>query len=219
MTAVAAIGRSAPYVRLRPVDRLGAHGRVARVHASSPPEDLSDLLGLVARGDQDAFAAVYDATVRSVFAIVLNVVRNRAQAEEVTQEVYLDAWRSAPRFDPAQGSPKAWLHTIAHRKAVDRVLSAQRSTDRDQRHFDQTRAGEDTPDVSELVIAHDDGRRVREALAVLPEPQRVAVQLAYFSGYSHSQVAERLQIPLGTAKTRIREAMRRLRAHLGEAPS
>jgi len=189
------------------------------VQPLSRPDELGDLLARVARGDQDAFAAFYDATARSVFGIVLSVVRDRAQAEEVTQEVYLDAWRSAPRFDRAMGTPRAWLNTIAHRKAVDRVRSAQRSTDRDQRHFEQTEAVRSTPDVSEIVVATDEGRRVRDALATLPEPQRDAVRLAYFGGYSHSQVAERLQIPLGTAKTRIRDAMKRLRAQLGEVQS
>jgi RNA polymerase sigma-70 factor (ECF subfamily) len=192
---------------------------VERVHAQSSSDDLGDLLTRTARGDQAAFARLYDATVRSVFGIVLSVVRDRAQAEEVTQEVYLDAWKSAPRYRPAQGAAKAWLNTIAHRKAVDRVRSAQRSSDRDQRHFVESAAVTEAPDVSELVVASDEGRRVREALAILPDGQRDAIQLAYFAGYSHSQVAERLQIPLGTAKTRIRDAMRRLRAHLGEAAS
>ena len=112
-----------------------------------------------------------------------------------------------------------WLNTIAHRKAVDRVRSAQRSTQRDQRHFEQTTAVHAQPDVSEIVVAHDEGRRVRDALEQLPEAQRTAVELAYFSGFSHREVAERLGIPLGTAKTRIRDAMKRLRTQLGEASS
>lgn len=176
---------------------------------------LADLLVKVASGDQEAFAAFYDATSRVVFGIVLNVVRDRAQAEEVAQEVYVDAWKSAPRFDRRQGTPTAWLNTIAHRKAVDRVRSAERSTQRDQRHFEQTSAIKADPDVSDIVVAHDEGRRVRAALQQLPDAQRTAVELAYFSGFSHREVAERLEIPLGTAKTRIRDAMKRLRAQLG----
>jgi RNA polymerase sigma-70 factor (ECF subfamily) len=186
---------------------------------ASDSAELVDLLARVAGGDQDAFATFYDATSRVVFGIVLNVVRDRAQAEEVTQEVYVDAWKSAPRFDRRQGSPTAWLNTIAHRKAVDRVRSAQRSTDRDQRHYEQTSATTAEPDVSEVVVARDEGSRVRAALKQLPDSQRTAVELAYFSGLSHREVAEKLGIPLGTAKTRIRDAMKRLRGQLGEVSS
>jgi RNA polymerase sigma-70 factor, ECF subfamily len=198
---------------------LARRGTVVRMRSQAESTELADLLARVALGDQGAFAGFYDATSRTVFGIVLHIVRDRAQAEEVTQEVYVDAWKSAPRFDRNQGSPTAWLNTIAHRKAVDRVRSAQRSTDRDQRHFDRGQAESVQPDVSDLVVLRDEGRRVREALTHLPEAQRTAVHLAYFEGRSHSEVATLLQIPLGTAKTRIRDAMKRLRAQLGEASS
>ena len=145
-------------------------------------------------------------------------LRDRAQAEEVTQEVYVEAWKSAPRFDPQQGSASAWLNTIAHRRAVDRVRSAERSTKRDQRHFESELAPP-PPDTSDIVVAHDEGQRVRAALVALPEAQRTALQLAYFEGRSHREVAEELGIPLGTVKTRIRDAMKRLRNQLEEASS
>ncbi len=176
---------------------------------------MSDLLTQVAKGDQAAFAQFYDATSRSIFGIVLSVLRDRAQAEEVTQEVYVEAWRFASRFDPAQGSPTAWLNTVAHRKAVDRVRSSERSLQRDQRHFEGD-ADALTADTSDLVVATDEGQRVRAALDRLPEAQRTAVRLAYFEGRSHREVAEFLEIPLGTVKTRIRDAMKRLRQHLEE---
>jgi RNA polymerase sigma-70 factor (ECF subfamily) len=191
-------------------------GRVVRMRSQAESTELAELLARVARGDQEAFATFYDATSRVVFGIVLNVVRDRAQAEEVAQEVYVEAWKSAPRFDRRQGTPSAWLNTIAHRKAVDRVRSVERSTQRDQRHYEQTSATTAQPDVSEIVVANDEGRRVRDALEQLPDAQRTAVELAYFSGFSHREVAERLGIPLGTAKTRIRDAMKRLRVQLGE---
>lgn len=181
--------------------------------------ELAELLARVAQGDQEAFASFYDATSRTVFGIVLSVLRDRAQSEEVTQEVYVDAWKSAPRFDRRQGSASAWLNTIAHRKAVDRVRSAERSTQRDQRHFEQTLAVEAQPDVSDLVVARDEGQRVRAAMSQLPEPQRTVLGLAYFEGRSHREVAEILGIPLGTAKTRIRDGMKRLRAQLEEVSS
>jgi len=180
--------------------------------------ELAELLAQVASGDTDSFARFYDMTSRTVFGIVLSVLRDRAQAEEVTQEVYVEAWRSAPRFDANQGSPSGWLNTIAHRKAVDRVRSAVRSTQREQRHFEagMTPSAEDT---SDIVVARDEGRRVRDALQTLPENQRAAVQLAYFEGRSHREVAEFLGVPLGTVKTRIRDAMKRLRSQLGEVTS
>lgn len=207
-----------PAGRRRAPDRLGSHGRVDVMPPPTQRSDARDLvavMGRVASGDQTAFAELYDATSRSVFGIVLRVLRDRAQAEEVTQEVYVDAWRHASRFDGAQGSASTWLNTIAHRKAVDRVRSAERSAARDQRHFEYA-AGVPEPDVSDLVVARDDGRRVRAALQQLPEVQRTALELAYFEGRSQREVAEYLKVPLGTVKTRIRDAMKRLRTHLGE---
>jgi RNA polymerase sigma-70 factor (ECF subfamily) len=178
--------------------------------------ELDRLLQQIAAGDQTAFAAFYDATSRTVFGIVLSVVRDRAQAEEVAQEVYVEAWTSAPRFDAERGSASGWLNTIAHRKAVDRVRSSQRSQERDQRHFE---AGpvQLPQDTSDIVVAHDQGERVRAALQQLPEAQRTAVHMAYFEGRTYREVAEFLELPLGTVKTRIRDAMKRLRTHLGEA--
>ncbi len=185
--------------------------------ASSPrAAELSQLMAQAAAGDQLAFASLYDATSRVVFGIVLSVLRDRAQAEEVTQEVYIEAWTSACKFDANRGSAGGWLNTIAHRRAIDRVRSASRSTQRDQRHAEAELHLVEA-DTSDVVVSRDEGRRVRDALLTLPEAQRTAVQLAYFEGRTHREVAEYLQIPLGTAKTRIRDAMRRLRTQLGEA--
>lgn len=205
----------------RTTERFSPHGTVVDMWQSSQrPQraELSEFMSRVVNGDEDAFAALYDATSRSVFGIVLRVLRDRAQAEEVTQEVYVEVWRHASRFDGQQGSASGWLNTIAHRKAVDRVRSTERSTQRDQRHFEfeATRA---EPDVSDVVVARDDGHRVRAAMQKLPEPQRRALELAYFDGRSQREVAEFLQVPLGTVKTRIRDAMKRLRTHLGEEAS
>jgi RNA polymerase sigma-70 factor, ECF subfamily len=170
----------------------------------------------IAAGESAAFAPFYDATSRTVFGIVLQVLRDRAQAEEVTQEVYVEAWRSAGTFNASLGSVPAWINTIAHRRAVDRVRSVTRSTARDQRHFQVAGATAGT-DTAELVIEADEGQRVRQALETLPEAQRTALQLAYFEGRSYREVAECLEVPLGTVKTRIRDALKRLRMQLGEA--
>jgi len=172
------------------------------------------LLLRVADGDQAAFADWYDATSPTVFGIVLRVLRDRAQAEEVAQEVYVEAWRLAGRFDPTQGSSVSWLNTMAHRRAVDRVRSAERALRRDA-----LAAVDDPPepDPSDLAVLHDECRRAREAVEELSTPQRQVIELAYFQGRTHREVAALLDIPLGTAKTRIREALRHLRGHMEEA--
>jgi RNA polymerase sigma-70 factor (ECF subfamily) len=185
---------------------------------SSASYELVELMGRIAKGDQAAFADFYDATSRTVYGIVLRVLRDSAQAEEVAQEVYVEAWTSAPRFDAALGSPTGWLNTIAHRKAVDRVRSSERNIAREQRHFN-AETQRVTADTSDIVVAQDESLRVREALDRLPESQRTAVRMAYFEGRSYREVAESLELPLGTVKTRIRDAMKRLRTSLGEAAS
>jgi RNA polymerase sigma-70 factor, ECF subfamily len=166
------------------------------------------------QGDQEAFAQVYDATSARVFGLIVRVLRDRDQAAEVSQEVYLEAWRQAGGFDPQRGSVPGWLLTLAHRKAVDRVRSVTRSQGRDQRYADQEPM--EAPPSSEQVVAQDEQRRVRQALTALPDAQREALTLAYFDGCTHQQVSARLGIPLGTVKTRIRDGMHRLRRQLVE---
>jgi RNA polymerase sigma-70 factor (ECF subfamily) len=143
------------------------------------------------------------------------VLRDRAQAEEVSQEVFLEAWRTSIRYDPNQGTPAAWINTIAHRRAVDRVRSVERSTQRDQRHAERE-VESAAPDVSDIVVTREEGGRVRRALAALPEAQRTALTLAYYDGCTQREVAELLDVPLGTVKTRMRDAMKKLRTHLDE---
>jgi RNA polymerase sigma-70 factor (ECF subfamily) len=179
---------------------------------SSP--DLADLLRLSARGDEAAFSRLYDAVAGRVYGLVLRVVRDPAQAEEVAQEALLDIWRTSARFDPDQGSAVSWMLTIAHRKAVDRVRSAQASTDREEVYGARTqeRAFDETAEAVEQTL---EARRVRAAMATLTDTQRGAVELAYYGGYTHTEVASLLDIPLGTAKTRIRDGLIRLRDTLG----
>lgn len=172
--------------------------------------DLAALITRSARGDEQAFAALYDATAARVFGLVVRVVRDRAQSEEVTQEAYLDIWRHCTRFDPQAGSALSWMLTIAHRKAVDRVRSAQASKAREVTY--EVRSAEREHDSTlEQVEVRLDQQRVRRALDGLTETQRGAVELAYFGGHTHTEVAALLGIPLGTAKTRIRDGLIRLR--------
>src|SRR3954466_6534527 len=180
---------------------------------SSAP-DLAELLKACGRGDEASFAGLYDATSSRVFGLAVRVVRDPAQAEEVAQEAFLEIWRTSGRFDPAKGSPLGWLLTIVHRKAVDRVRPAEASTRRDTTYHQQNQAV-DHDSTAEAAAASLDARRVRSALGSLTDGQREALELAYFGGYTHTEVATMLDLPVGTAKTRIRDGLIRLRDTMG----
>lgn len=176
--------------------------------------DLPRLLHACSLGDEAAFATLYDATVARLFGLVLRVVRDRAQAEEVTQDAYLHIWQHSSRFDPDRGNAMNWLITIGHCKAVDRVRSAEATRRRDIAYDARDTA---TPFDQTTAEAHRnlDAQKVHRALDTLTENQRGALELAYFGGYTHQEVALMLGLPLGTAKTRIRDALIRLRDILG----
>lgn len=180
------------------------------------PARLADLLRRSALGDEAAFAEFYDATSARAYGMALRVVRNPAHAEEVTQEAYLDAWRSSTRYDSQRGSAAGWLLTIVHRKAVDRVRSVEAATTRDETWNRET-APVDHDQTSEAAQASLEAARVRNAVATLTDVQRQAVELTYFGGYTHTEVATLLDVPLGTAKTRIRDGLIRLRDLMGVA--
>ncbi|AOR35218.1 RNA polymerase subunit sigma [Streptomyces fodineus] len=175
-----------------------------------------ELLVLVAGGDQRAFEDLYALVSGPVFGLVRRVVRDPAQSEEVAQEVLLETWRSAARYDPGRGSALSWILTLAHRRAVDRVRSARAAGEREQR--EALRAGEPAFDqVAEEVEAGMEREWVRRCLRRLTELQRQSVTLAYYDGYTYREVAERLKLPLGTVKTRMRDGLTRLRECLGGA--
>ena len=175
---------------------------------------LAALLARCARADEQAFADLYDATARRVHGLVLRVVRDPSQAEEVTQEVYLQVWRTASRFDARKGSALSWLMTLAHRRAVDRVRAAEAASRQDTTYHQRTQVvpHDATAEAAETSL---EARRVRVALAELTTVQREALELAYFGGYTHTEVATMLDLPVGTAKTRIRDGLIRLRDAMG----
>ncbi len=174
--------------------------------------DLGVLLGRVARGDEAAFSLVYGQVAGHVLGIARSVLRDPAQAEEVAQEVLLDIWRDAARFDAARGTAKAWVMTLAHRRAVDRVRSEQASADREQR---AARAQVSYDVVAETVAARLDAERVRRCLGSLTGLQRESITLAYYRGCTYREVAALLKVPVGTVKTRMRDGLIRLRDCLG----
>jgi RNA polymerase sigma-70 factor, ECF subfamily len=190
-------------------------GRAARADAAlADAEDpLGGLLRQAGRGDQDAFGQLYDQLAPVVFGVVLKVVRDPAQSEEVAQEVFVELWRLAARYDGTRGSVMSWAATMAHRRAIDRVRSEQSARNRVAR------------EVSNLVPDHDDvvgqvettldQARVRRALEQLSPLQREALELAYFGGHTYREVAVLLDVAEGTVKTRIRDGMIRLRDELG----
>ena len=177
-----------------------------------PGADLGVLVGHVARGDEDAFRALYDRTAGQVLGTVRRVLRDPAQSEEVMQEVLLEVWRTAARFDPAAGSAAAWMMTLAHRRAVDRVRSEHSAALREQR---AAVARVDYDDVTEAVETSLEHERVRRCLASLTDLQREAVTLAYYQGYTYREVAGLLGVAVGTVKTRMRDGLIRLRDCLG----
>ena len=179
-----------------------------------PPGDLAARLRLVARGDAAAFDAVYDQVAASVFGIVRRVIRDPAQSEEVTQDVLLEIWRNAAKFDAERGSAIAWVMTVAHRRAVDRVRSVQKESERERR---AATAGIPYDEVAEAVESSLEHERVRRCLGSLTDLQRESVTMAYYGGYTYGQVAGLLGVPAGTIKTRMRDALIRLRDCLGVA--
>jgi RNA polymerase sigma-70 factor (ECF subfamily) len=161
----------------------------------------------LASGDEGALGEVYDQFASFVYGLALRVIGDPRAAEDVSQDVFVTVWERPEAFDPERGSLRTWLGTLAHRRAVDYVRreeARRRRTERDAARRVSV------PDVEEVAVALVTAERVREALELLPEEQRQAIQLAYFGGKTYRQVAEVLGIPEGTAKSRLRLGLRRI---------
>jgi RNA polymerase sigma-70 factor, ECF subfamily len=173
-------------------------------------ETSEDLLMQVAKGDDAAFGRLYTAVATPIFQVIHRLLRNVAQSEEVTQEALLDLWRTASYYRPERGTALNWALTLARRRAVDRIRSVQARTNRDQRlatrfterEFDQ---------VVDVMIARWERDQIRRSLSLLTDVQRQSIMLAYYHGYTYAEVAEMLDIPLGTVKARMRDGLIRLR--------
>lgn len=164
----------------------------------------------VARGDREAFAQIYDELSPAVFGVIRRIVRSRALAEEVTQEAFLEVWRKASVWRPERGSATAWILVISRARATDRVRSEQASRNRQERIAP---GWMERPDegVAERVVTREEHDEVRSALSALTEKQREVIELAYFADKTSVEVAEMLDLPIGTVKTRMRDGLIRMR--------
>lgn len=189
--------------------------RTRVVHDAGSAPDAAELIARVARGDDAAFESLYDVLIGPVYGLIRRVVRNAAQSEEVAQEVMVEIWRTAPRYSPARGSVLTWAMTTAHRRAVDRVRSAQAAADRDVRVGLRQQASRPFDEVAEQVTVRLEQEQVRRCLGTLTALQRESVILAYYGGRTYREVGELLDTPLGTVKTRLRDGLIRLRDCLG----
>lgn len=202
---------------------VGPGGKLSRTDPESlnpvvGPEaraaQLAELVARSSRGHEDAFSELYDLTASRIYGLVLRILRSADHAAEVTQEVFVEVWRQSARYAPDKGSVLAWMSTIAHRRAVDRVRAVTSEVARDE-HYAVTTIVRDTDHVWEDVEQKMDVERVRKGMASLTAIQREALGLAYFGGYTQTQVASLLKLPVGTVKTRIRDGLIGLRDALG----
>lgn len=197
----------------RGVDAQAAARQLSVVGDEVTVTDASDLLARVARGDEKAFAAFYDLMAASVFGLARRVIRDPARAEEVAQEVFLQVWQTAPRFDVTRGSAKSWVLTLAHRRAVDAVRHDQAATNRDLAYDWSPDVDHDT--VLDTVTVRMEHEQVRRCMDTLTELQRESITLAYYRGHTYAEVATLLEANPATVKTRMRDGLVRLRDCLG----
>jgi len=173
-------------------------------------------LARIAGGDQHALAELYDRHARLVFSLALRILQERGDAEDVVQDVFAQVWSQAGRYDPGRGAVAAWMLTLARSRAIDR-LRARRSRPESAADSGAADSLADPAATQDLdLLSAEQVQRLRRAVDQLPEPQRVALDLAYYDGLTHAEIAARLSEPLGTIKTRIRQAVIKLRESLSQ---
>ncbi|CAN5899639.1 sigma-70 family RNA polymerase sigma factor [soil metagenome] len=195
---------------LAPLPKVAPWRKAARVVQVT----LDVLLGRCAAGDESAFAELYDQVVDSVYGLARAVVRDPSMAEEIAHDVLLEVWDKASRFDPERGRAKAWIATITRRRAIDVVRSEQAGRNRETRVATSSPPPPTDP-VGDHVVDLVEHKLVRQGLEGLTELQRQAIDLAYFGGLTYRQVAQHLDVPLGTIKTRMRDGLKRLAGTFG----
>lgn len=185
--------------------------------AGTRTETTSDpcgrLLVQIAAGDRDAFEELFVSQSPILMAVIMRIVVSRSLAEEVLQECFAEAWARSGSFDPSRGTGRAWLVTMCRRRAIDCVRSVQASRDRDVADGLRS-AAEVGEEVEQTVIDHAESDRTVSALKLLPTDQAQPIVMAFYQGMTHAQISERLGVPLGTIKSRIRDGMRKLRKEL-----
>lgn len=186
------------------------------VPALSPDEHarLNHLLVQTAAADKHAFSALYDALSPTVYSVCLSVLRNHALAEEVAQDIFVEVWTSAAKFDPQRGNARSWVGRLAHGRAVDKLRShvaAVQRDDRDARLVDGRAAS-----LEDQALSNVEAQRLRSAIGAIGEPHATAVALTFLDGLTHAELAESTGVPLGTAKTRVRDGIKKLKAVLGK---
>ncbi len=196
-----------------PRSKPGIH---AYLMVTDEKQRLEDLVGACARGDQDALAALYDQTSSLVYGVALRMLGIPADAEEITIDVYNQVWRSAAGFSTTRGSVTTWLAVLARSRSIDRIRARKTRQQQEEPISEHTDFSSRGMDPETATASGQRSHRVRAAMSGLPAEHRRAVELAFFSGLSHSELAERLGLPLGTVKTRIRWSMMKLRESLAE---
>ena len=168
-------------------------------------------LARMAQGDGDALAELYDRHARPIYSLALRILHDVRDAEDIVQEVFAQAWRQAARYSPTRGVVAAWLLTLARSRAIDRLRARRARPDAGFDNRDASHIVDSGPPLDWQLLSSEQAARVRTALDELPVLQRVAIELAYFEGLTHVEIADRLEEPLGTVKTRIRLALMKLR--------
>jgi RNA polymerase sigma-70 factor (ECF subfamily) len=192
-------------------------GKALRVLKSTTSVADEDLMRLVQRGDARAFEAIYDRHGAAAFSLAYRMAGSRAAAEDIVQEAFLSVWRSSVRYQPERGNLRSWLLSVVHNRAIDWLRRSVTQT-RHQADAEGIEEREAAPELTDVeALRRDEARTIRSAMEQLPADQLRVVELAYFGGFTHSQIADMLGMPLGTVKGRMRLALDKMRDGLGEA--